>query len=278
MNRLVNALALITIGAIGCSTQVGLSYRGENAVPARPGDSVLSLGEVKDQRQKGPRELGVVRGGYGNVLKRLVTSDTIESLVRQAFRAALEQRGLLAQAGRERVQLRIVIKKLDCNYLMSREAHAEIDVTGIEAGSERTVWSESYRSDVVEGAMGAGVFADVEHLRGMAEIALNRVIDDAVKDARLQLAVLPPAAGKATLGGERTLGVVPGQCEGRDGSPPEIGEDWERYRSCQAINYRLIGREKAGSSAADLFAGDGGEGFIVHVVGGKVVRWEVKGR
>jgi hypothetical protein len=276
MTRLVEALALITIGAIGCSTQVGLSYRGENAGPARSGISVLSLDEVKDQREKGPRELGVVRGGYGNVLKRIVTTDTVEDLVRKAFLSAMSSRGLLAEEGHERTALRVIVKKLDCNYLMNREAHADIDVTGVDRESAKVIWTHSYKADVVEGGMGAGVFADSEHLREMAEMALSRAIDDALKDAELQLLSTTPPADRPSMNKAETSGVVPAGCEGKTGSPPEIGEDWELYRNCQSLNYRLMGREKNGSNTADLFSGEGGGGFVVHVVGGRVVRWEMK--
>ena len=265
------ALTVCVAAIVGCSTtRVDLAYRGSDTPSRRSGvGPVVALGKVQDQREKGPLELGVVRGGYGNVLKRIVAVKPVAEMTEEAMRAAFAERGLLAGEGRSRVRLDVTVRKLDCNYFQNREAHAHLEVDAVEAGTGTRLWSESYEEDIVEGGLGAGVFADVEHLRKMLESALVSAVDDVVGDTERRLASGPPPSGNAAV-------VIGGPCAAVDGAPPQIGAVWETYRGCQSVKYRLVGEEASDDGSVSVFSGDGDDSFVVRVIDGEVVRWETK--
>jgi len=187
-------LAPVLVSLSGCSThRVGLSYRPDEPAGPPVGSPVFAIAEVVDRREKRPIELGVVRGGYGNVLKRLHTSEPVRDLVQRAFEDALRARGLLAPGGEILVLLRISVARLDCNYFMNREAHARFDLEARDAKTGKLLWERGYEQDLVESGIGAGIFANVDHLRGMAEKAMIQAIDEAVSDSQLRyLAAQPP--------------------------------------------------------------------------------------
>jgi hypothetical protein len=202
-------LVLFPLGVMGCSNVGGLAYQpsptAENSQSVEgervQGPAALSVGTIDDRRGKGPNELGVVRGGYGNVLKRLTTDEPVADLVRLALEAALQGRGLLADPSQAWIQLRGVVTKLDCNYYVNREAHTLLDIEAIDLASGRFLWKGTYKADLVESAWGAGIFADVDHLRGLAQQSLSQAINDAVQDVQERLL--------AKEGGDSPLQQVP---------------------------------------------------------------------
>src|SRR2546425_11617922 len=101
------AATLLSMGS-GCSTthQVALTYRSPGNLAPLAGSPIFAVAEVVDQRQKGPNELGGVRSGFGNLLKRLQTSEPVADLVSQALQDALRERGLLADGHEARILLR----------------------------------------------------------------------------------------------------------------------------------------------------------------------------
>lgn len=262
--------ALLMAGCLACTSSVDLSYQSSDTSRRSGVGRVVSLGIVEDQRSKGPYELGVVRGGYGNVLKRLVSSETVRVLLSRAFNDALEGRGMRAMEDDESIRLDVEIEKLDCNYFWNAEAHASLNVTASDVRSGRRLWSQSYREDLVEGGSGAGVFADVERLRSMLERVMTDAVLAAVVDTELRLNA--EAASVVPSGV-----VVGGPCGGRSGAAPSIGDDWESYRGCQDSKYRLTGRQGSeDGTVVSIFTGDGESAFVIHVRDGIVVKWSVK--
>ncbi len=199
---LLAATFLIT----ACSTSnVTLRYPSANV--AAPGGlrTQVGVGTFLDDRGVDARWLGAVRGGYGNVLKRLRTDEPMQSVVEQAFRDALDVRGLLSADAAPEYELRGRIQKLDCSQYFSREAHAHLTVSLFHVPTSTQVFSSEYRADNSEGAGGVGVFGSTEGLRQLAETTLNQAIDQALTDRAL-LAGLerPTGIPGASTGGSDT--------------------------------------------------------------------------
>jgi hypothetical protein len=188
------ALAAL-LAASGCASSVDLAY-GPPPAALQGGQPVpVALGSFADARQNPPRRLGVVRGGYGNVLKRVNTKRPVAELVREAFGAGLRARGMLG--GKDAfLTLEGRIEKLDCNLYFSREAHALIEVRLVDArGRER--FRKSYANDREEGAGAVGAFGSTEALRRVAAEVLTATIDQALDDPEFRSALRgqPQATG-----------------------------------------------------------------------------------
>lgn len=179
-------LALFTFFLNGCSTtMVPLKYQSEHVEKESVNHPVVSLGEFVDERPKKPNDLGVIRGGYGNVIKRLRTNEPISKVVQQGFADALSAKGLLAgNTENAPFVLDGVINKLDCNYYINKEAHTHITVRLTEAGG-KTLFKNQYKSDKTEGGWGAGIFGSAESLGRLAETSMQDAIDQALTDSNL---------------------------------------------------------------------------------------------
>lgn len=188
--RTAFALLLAALAAAGCSTTaVGLSY-GTAARPATPlaGRSV-TVGTFVDQRGEPATWLGAIRGGFGNPLKTLESSQPVAALVQTAFADALKARGAAVPGGS--LQLTGTIRKLFCNQVMQREANVEIEVSiRAQGGSGAPLFSRTYAATNYESAgLAAGAFGSVDELRALTERTLREVIDKALDDSALQAAL-----------------------------------------------------------------------------------------
>jgi hypothetical protein len=192
------AATLLSMGS-GCSSthQVALTYRTPANLAPPAGSPIFAVAEVVDQRQKGPNELGGVRSGFGNLLKRIQTSEPVADLVSRALQGALREHGLLADGDEApRILLRTSITRLDCNSFSysapgtgqqvgNREAHAHLDVEALDADTKSLLWKETYAADIFEPA-GAAIFEDVDTLRGLVERAMSQAVDRAVTDSQVR--------------------------------------------------------------------------------------------
>jgi hypothetical protein len=142
------------------------------------------IGQItaSDQRGEPPRWVGAVRGGFGNPLKVINTTDTVQDEVVHAFETALRMRGYLAGPGNGKYNLAVVIRKLDCSQYVRREAHADLQVTVIDRNGRR-LYTDNVQANVASGskvAIDTGVFGSSDDLRDVASEVLSKAIDQAI--------------------------------------------------------------------------------------------------
>ena len=190
---LVSVLYLLFIS--GCSTHmttVEYEGNGENAAVGTP-----SVGQVvvSDNRGTDGNWLGAIRGGYGNRLKTLRTAESTDLMVDKMYTTALEKAGILDTSDSAPYQLSVQITKFDCSYYFNREAHAHVDVSLKQVSNRAIRFKKSYKTDLTEGGVGAGIFGDVDTLRDLAEEAMNQTIDKMLGDSEFieSLTVQPTA-------------------------------------------------------------------------------------
>ena len=178
-------LAVLLLG--GCTTTtVDLPYdtsvvASQPAVAATNSVKILS---VSDSRKHDPYWLGAIRGGFGNPLKTLNTEVPVKDVVENAFTSALKARGLLASTGGD-YGLEVVVNQFDCNQFLRREAHVRLHVSMVVFASGQQIYAKDIRVDKVTGSMitlDAGIFADVEDLRKVANQALQEAVDKVLDD------------------------------------------------------------------------------------------------
>jgi hypothetical protein len=82
-----------------------------------------------------------------------------------------------------------VIRRLDCNQMVRREANAEIEVVITDVATRRERFRRTYTARTVDGpvmSVATGVFATVEDLRVVTEYTLREVVDKALDDSALR--------------------------------------------------------------------------------------------
>lgn len=174
-------LLLLTTLA-GCSTHMSRIEYQSTGNPALAGQQQISQVEVIDDRGTEKNWLGAIRGGYGNRLKTLRTEKPTDQVVKDVYIQALKGSKLYTSANKGDYRLRVVLSKFDCSYYFNREAHAHFTVSLFENGTNKEVFTKSYRADEVEGGVGAGIFGDVDTLRQLAERTLNKAVDSHLQD------------------------------------------------------------------------------------------------
>jgi uncharacterized lipoprotein YajG len=192
MLRIVTPLLCLAVLA-GCgTTNVGLKY-----APATPPAKVaaatpVAVGDFTDQRGEPATWLGAIRGGFGNPLKNLESDQPVATLVQTAFADGLRARSVNVGAASAPYRLVGVVKKLDCNQYVRREANAEIEVSVIDVASGQRRFSRTYTASNIEGSMlslNAGVFASVDDLRAVLQKTLGQAVDKALDDSALRAAL-----------------------------------------------------------------------------------------
>jgi uncharacterized lipoprotein YajG len=183
MRKVLFAVLPLVLAACG-STQVTLPYAPTSAAPVAPaGRPLVSLDRVDNQRSTGredPTWVGTIRGGYGNPIKALNTTEPLDRVIGQAFRDGLAQRGLAAGAGQGRYALAVVIHQFDANQYVRREATADFSVVVTERTTGREVYRDRERAYNVDGsvlALDTGVFASTDNLQRVAVQTMNQAID-----------------------------------------------------------------------------------------------------
>lgn len=184
-------LSLITLLLTACgTTQVGLQY-GSAPTAARIDSAVpVSVGTFVDQRGEPANWIGAIRGGFGNPLKTIETSQPVDKLVESAFAAGLKARGAQIASGPTNVQVSGVVKKLFCNQVVQREASVEVELTVVNASTRQPVFARTYAATNLESAgFSTGVFAAPEDLRALTERTLREVVDKALDDTSFRQAL-----------------------------------------------------------------------------------------
>lgn len=182
---------LLTALLISCSTtKVGMTYNAPVESQTFANTRPIELGSFIDQRNEPPTWLGAIRGGYGNPLKNLESNVPVSQLVQEAFSSALQAHGAALSTSEPEIQISGVIKKLFCNQLIQREADIEIELQFTEISSKKILFSRTYSATNYETAFFAsGVFASIEDLRVFTERTLREVIDKALNDSAVRLAL-----------------------------------------------------------------------------------------
>lgn len=185
---LLSAATLVLLSACG-TTQVGLSYQAARAGPAIESPAPVAVGVFKDQRGEPETWIGAIRGGFGNPLKTIETSQPVSQLVQAAMAEGLKSRGVSTGGGGLR-QVSGTVTKLFCNQLAVREATVEIVLNVTDPTGSRTVFSRTFSATNTENAgLSSGVFASPEDLRALTERTLRQVIDSALDDAEFRAAL-----------------------------------------------------------------------------------------
>lgn len=180
--------------ALACSSTGGLGYAPTETIARSSTGAIVAIGDFSDERSKGPSDLGVVRGGYGNVLKRLYSEQPVAELVARAFSDGLAARGMLAPAdGEARYRLSGRVLKLDCNQYFRREAHSDVELL-LSTPDGRELLRKRFTAERSQGTAGVGVFASLDSLRALAQEALQETIDTALEDDQLRAALSGSAA------------------------------------------------------------------------------------
>jgi len=190
----------------GCSTtEVDLIYDASAVTnpPVGVAPKSVKILMVNDGRGTDPFWLGAIRGGFGNPLKTLKTKKPVKEVVEKAFAEGLRSRGLLASS-EGKFGMEVIINKLDCSQYVRREAHVRIFVSLVELSSSRTVYARDINVDNVTGGdniFDAGIVADVEDLRKVANQALKQAVDKVLDDRQfvsaLTAATLTPSDAKS---------------------------------------------------------------------------------
>jgi hypothetical protein len=198
------ALAALVLAAGACSSKVALRYP---AAEQGAGPQLVTVQRLADAREKGSNELGVVRGGYGNVLKRIYTQRPVADLATRALEQALANRGLLARGDGAPIRLEGTVRKLDCNHYFRREAHTELELALVDTETGERLFAKSYRADETGSSAATGVFASMGALAEMAERTLRDAIDQALADPQF-VAAASEVPGDAVP--EEAAGAAPG--------------------------------------------------------------------
>lgn len=189
LNRIV--FAIIITGALSAcgTTSVGLKYSADAAVvKASPTAPPLTVGTFVDQRDKPANYLGAIRGGFGNPLKTLESDRPVGELVRAAFSDGLRARGAVIEGASSQYQISGIIRRLDCNQYVRREAYVDVDITVVDKSGQQR-FSRTYSAANVDGSvlsLNTGVLASVDDLRVVLEKTLRDAVDKALDDSALR--------------------------------------------------------------------------------------------
>jgi hypothetical protein len=119
------ALALL-LAACG-TTPVAMNYQTAGVMPFATSTPAVTVAGFVDSRGEPANWLGAIRGGFGNPLKTLETQEPVAKMVQMAFADGVRARSR-GQNGRNPVEVRGTVRKLDCSQYVRREAHAIIEL------------------------------------------------------------------------------------------------------------------------------------------------------
>ncbi len=195
MTLRIAVLPLVLMLAACGTTQVTLPYGATGTAQPAPGQPVVTVEKVDNQRVTGredPTWVGTIRGGYGNPIRALNTAEPVDRVVAQAFRDGLAARGLNAPAGQGRYMLAVVIHQFDANQYVRREATADFSIVVTERATGREVWRDREKVYNVDGsilALNVGVFASPDDMQRTAALTMNQAIDRLLDKPGLRAAI-----------------------------------------------------------------------------------------
>jgi len=164
----------------------GTGISSKDAIPS------INAVIVSDDRGTDSNWLGAIRGGYGNVLKTLRTEESTDVVVDRMYTDALVKSGIYTESNDALYSLKVKITKFDCSYYWNREAHAYVDVLLIDNLTSNAKFSKTYKTDEVAAGAGAGIFGNVDTLRGLAEETMNGTVDKMLTDSEFIKALSSP--------------------------------------------------------------------------------------
>lgn len=190
----VGLLPLLAAAFAGCgTTPVALKYQAPAGVAgAAQSKAAVAVGKFADQRGEPTNWLGTIRGGFGNPLKTMESSKPVSEAVADVFADGLRARGWYADEPNAAYVLGGVIKKLDSDQYIRREANAAIEVTLIERAGGKQLLSKAHKAQNIEGSpvsLSTGVFGSIEELRVVMEKTLRQVVDEALDDPAFRAAL-----------------------------------------------------------------------------------------
>ncbi len=194
----VLGLAMLT----GCgTTSVGLKYAPTaGAASGRVAASVqpVSVGVFVDKRNEKPTWLGAIRGGFGNPLKTLESSQPVADVVQAAYLDAFKAKGMAIDPAAA-LQVSGTVLDLKCTQMSHKEATVAIEVTVSEKSSGLKRFTQTYSSKYVSGFVPVGgVLAPVEDLRVVLENTMRDVIDKTLDDASFIAAITQAQPSKVS--------------------------------------------------------------------------------
>jgi uncharacterized lipoprotein YajG len=191
LKKLIVTAGVVVLSACG-STSGGLKYAasGQQAPKVSAAQAAVVVGPFQDMREGDKNWLGVIRGGFGNHLKTLTSDRPVTELVQGAFADGLRARTVAIGAGNAN-RLTGKIIQLHADQMIRREGVAEVELQVVDAqGTPRL--TRIYTATVLEGSalsMSTGVFASLDDLKAVLEKALSQVVDKALDDPDLRLAL-----------------------------------------------------------------------------------------
>ncbi len=184
---------LFVIGALSlasCSSPGTLGYTAPTTI--LPGPAVVTTVEVIDKRDEKPNRVATVRGGYGNPLKVMDTTNPVADEVRVVFTKALAARGMLRDAGPYRFQ--VTLHTLYGDQFIGRKAEAMFDLVVTDAAGRVTYSDRIVEKDYEFTFFDNGIFSSIDALGKHVEALLGKAVDQALDKAALRNALAPPAA------------------------------------------------------------------------------------
>ena len=172
----VLAIAL-AFGLCACGNTVSsLQYSPSDSIQTATSPSI-GVVSATDQRKEDPKRLATVMGLYGNPVKTLDTAKPVKDEVADAFALGLRERGLLASSAEAPFRVDLVVRKFDADMIVGRTARIDLTMSVVnQAGA--TVYEDSATDSESETKFfQTGVFADIEDLKKLCEIVLNRTVD-----------------------------------------------------------------------------------------------------
>ena len=175
----------------GCSSHMlDLRYEETAQINSSSDLPMMAVGGVTDSRGTASNWLGAIRGGYGNPLKKIYSTEPTSKAVAGSLEEALRRRQLLASLEEAILRIDVEIKKFDTSYYFNKEAHADLAVEVFSQKTGNLVYRESYRVDNEKAGAGAGIFGNAEALGEFANLTLNQALDSFLDDPKFATAVM----------------------------------------------------------------------------------------
>jgi len=145
---------------------------------------------VLDRRDEKPNRVATIRGGYGNPLKVLDTTEPVATVVQAVITKALDQRQMLAAGGAYRFE--VTLNTLYGDQFMGRKAELKMDLAVLDRANQTiytdTIAADSYAFTFFDN----GIFAGIEALRTVVEKLLSASVEKMLDKPALRLALAAP--------------------------------------------------------------------------------------
>ncbi|MGI4955549.1 MAG: YajG family lipoprotein [Janthinobacterium lividum] len=185
--RALMAIFLL-VGLSACSTPGTLNYTPQQV--GELGPKAVAGVIVLDRRDEKPNRVATIRGGHGNPLKVLDTTEPVATVVQAVITKALDQRQMLAAGGPYRFQ--VTLNTLYGDQFMGRKAELKMDLAVLDRTNQTiyadTIAAESYAFTFFDN----GIFAGIEALRTVVEKLLSTSVEKMLDKPALRQALAAP--------------------------------------------------------------------------------------